>query len=101
MKKTALIICALILSVSVIFAGGCYNQSKANLTEYHIKCTLEDNSLSATENVCFINHTKSALTELKFNLFANAFRKDASFSPISAQRTSLKVLLHIKQRNLF
>ncbi len=88
MKKTIVFVCAIILSFCAVFVGGCSNRSKADLTEYEIKCTLDGYLLSATEKVCYVNNTDSALEELKFNLFANAFRKDALYSPISAQYMS-------------
>ncbi|MBE7081921.1 MAG: M1 family metallopeptidase [Clostridiales bacterium] len=88
MRKTALFVCTLILSICSIYMGGCIDKEKANLTEYNIECTLDGYNLSATESVGFINNTDNVLTELKFNLFANAFRKDALFSPISAQYLS-------------
>ncbi len=88
MKKIAIFICSLILSFSAIYVGGCSKQTNAKLTEYNIECTLDDYTLSATQNVCFINNTDNVLKQLKFNLFGNAFRKDAVFSPISAQYLS-------------
>ena len=88
MKKTAIFIYVLLISICSIYVGGCSKAEKAKLTEYDIECTLDGHTLSATQKVSYINNTESAIDELKFNLFANAFRKDAVFSPISAQYLS-------------
>ncbi len=88
MKKTALFICTLVLAFSVIYVGGCSVTSKLELTEYDIECTLEDYTLSANQKVNFINNTDNVLDELKFNLYANAFRKGALYSPIASQYLS-------------
>ncbi len=88
MKKTVVLICALLLSVCAVYMGGCKVASKNGLTEYNIECTLDGYTLNAVEHVCFVNNTENVLDELKFNLYANAFRKDAFFSPISEQYLS-------------
>ncbi|MCQ2387490.1 MAG: M1 family metallopeptidase [Clostridia bacterium] len=83
MKKIILIIVSLCLVLSVICFSGCKNKQK--ITTYDITCTLEDNILKGEETVSFYNDTENAFSELKFNLFANAFREDAKYSPISSQ----------------
>ncbi len=88
MKKTALIICTFILAFCSVFVGGCNYSSNRALTEYNIECTLDGNILSARQNVCFVNNTESTIEKLTFNLYANAFRDGASYSPISAQYLS-------------
>ena len=87
MKKTVLFLAILLSFVSVFGLTGCKN-GKSDRTTYTIDCTLTGYDLTATERVDFYNSTDTALTEIKFNLFGNAFRKDAKFSPISAQYTS-------------
>ena len=88
MRKTVVFICTIIISICTVYVGGCSKTSKSAKTEYNIECTLDGYALSATQNVCFINNTENVIEELKFNLFANAFRKNAKFSPISAQYLS-------------
>ena len=84
MKKLLVIIASLILVLALPFSVGCGGKSK-KITTYTLDCTLDDNVLTASQSVDFYNDTETALTELKFNLFGNAFRKDAKYSPISAQ----------------
>ena len=78
---------ALILSLLIAFSGvpiyGC-GQSVSRTT-YEIDCEFDGERVSGTERVSFFNSTDNTFKELKFNLFANAFRKGAKYSPISAQ----------------
>jgi len=87
MKKTAFLLSiVLTLSFFAIFTG-CAEQ-KADRTSYDIVCEFSDNVLKGTETVEFYNDSETALKELKFNLFGNAFRKDAKYSPIATQYLS-------------
>lgn len=87
MKKTSVILSFLMLIAVVFSCVGCFN-GHAKRTAYQIDCTLDGQTLSGKQTVDFYNDTETALTEIKFNLFGNAFRKDAKHSPISAQYTS-------------
>lgn len=88
MKKTSFILSfILFLSVFAVFNGGC-NQSSRQRTSYQIECTLSGNTLTGVETVEFFNFTDNTVSELKFNLYANAFRKGAKYSPIGAQYLS-------------
>ncbi len=60
----------------------------SDISSYEITCSLEGNVLSGSEKVRFFNDTENSVTQLKFNLFGNAFRKDAKYSPVSPQYTS-------------
>ena len=66
--------------------SGCKQYS--NRTSYEINCTLDGYILNGEQTVKFFNDTENTFSELKFNLHANAFRKDAKYSPIGAQYTS-------------
>ncbi|MBQ3116466.1 MAG: M1 family metallopeptidase [Clostridia bacterium] len=83
MKRASVIFIALLLAVCCVNFAGCKKADK--LTEYSIRCELSGNVLKGQESVNFYNHTETALDCLKFNLFGNAFRKDAKYSPIGAQ----------------
>ncbi len=86
MRKVTVML-ALIFIVSACAFSGCSN-SKKKATRYDIEVALTDNFLSGKETITYYNDTETALSELKFNLFANAFRKDAEFSPVGAQHTA-------------
>lgn len=51
-------------------------------TSYEIECKLEGNTLTGKERVCFYNSSDTAFSELKFNLFANAYRENAKYRPV-------------------
>ncbi len=87
MKKIALIFAVLLLSLAIPFSAGCNKSSNAK-TKYDIDCSLDGKILTGVEKVEFTNFTDNTFNELKFNLFGNAFRVDATFKPISAQYTS-------------
>lgn len=82
-KKTLITLSiALIALAAVPFFAACQSDKK---TTYEIDCEFDGKTVSGTENVVFYNDTDNAFSELKFNLFANAFRENAKFSPVSAQ----------------
>ncbi len=83
MKKLISALCI----ITVIFCAGVFSgcDKKANRTAYQIEASIEENVLTAKMSVDFYNHSENVLKELKFNLFANAFRQGATYSPISSQ----------------
>ena len=93
MKKFVVYVCLIFLVVCSSFAygcGGCSGCAKNdNSTQYDITCELENNLLTANQKVTFYNSFENSVKQLKFNLFANAFRKDAKYSPIQPQYTSI------------
>ena len=78
---------ALTLSLLLVFCGiplsGCGQEDCR--TAYEIDCEFDGTIVYGTEKVSFFNSTDNTFKELKFNLFTNAFRKGAKYSPISAQ----------------
>jgi hypothetical protein len=88
MKKRILTLSLVLLFLFFpIISSGCDDANSAR-SSYQINCTFSDNVLTGTEKVEFYNHTDNAIKELKFNLYGNAFRKGAKYSPIGAQYTS-------------
>lgn len=80
MKKFVLFL-AVILTVSVIPLAAC--EEKADkITEYKIECELDGNILTGREKVSFYNNTETTFSELKFNLFSNAYRENAKYKPV-------------------
>ncbi len=80
MKKIAIIIAVLILPC-FIFCFSC--KSKQERSCYDIECSFDGEKLSGIESVTFYNDTENVFKELKFNLFMNAYREGAKYSPIS------------------
>jgi aminopeptidase N len=85
MKKLSFLLAALLVVLVLPFSASCGGKNKQ--TSYQINCTLEKNFLTASQTVDFYNDTGAVLSELKFNLFGNAFRSGAKHRPISAQYT--------------
>ncbi len=75
------VICAAMLLLTLVSCG----KSTSERTSYEITCSLDGNLLTATQKVSFVNTTDNALDELKFNLYGNAFGKDAKYKPIATQ----------------
>lgn len=86
MKKFWCLICVFCTLISCVSVGGCKQGEK--LTSYQITCELKGKVLTGKEKVTFFNNTETAIKELKFNLFGNAFREGAKYNPISAQYLS-------------
>lgn len=67
----------------------CFGCNKnASGTRYEIECELTENVVTGKEKVVFYNDTDNSFTELKFNLYGNAARKGAKFSPVAAKDES-------------
>ncbi len=84
MKKIAVVIAGILTLACLVFVTGC-SSDETKVSSYNIECSLEDNVLTGKEEVTFYNSTDTVIDELKFNLFGNAFRQNAKYSPISAQ----------------
>ena len=72
---------ALIFTLLIFPLSACDNTA-GGITEYKIECSLDGDILSGSETVDFYNNTETTFSELKFNLFANAYREDAKYKPV-------------------
>ena len=77
------VFCAVMLVGGCNGCGGCAGNTAR--TAYTIDCELNGKTLTATEKVDFYNCYDNAFTQLKFNLYGNAFRKDAKYAAIAPQ----------------
>jgi archaellum component FlaF (FlaF/FlaG flagellin family) len=81
MKKIAIaLIITLLLSFAPVVSGCNKNLARSS---YDIEIALSENVLTGRETVTFYNNGENTVSQLKFNLFANAFRKGAKYSPIA------------------
>lgn len=87
MKKTSIFL-SLILALTCSVTLFACSDKTVKITEYEITATLDGYTLTASQTVNFYNDTENVFSELKFNLFGNAYRKDAKFSPVSANTTA-------------
>ncbi|MCQ2399809.1 MAG: hypothetical protein MJ072_04820, partial [Clostridia bacterium] len=84
-----------VLALAVIFAvtfciplfSACSSENDGHRTSYVIDVTYDDvaHTLSGNERVTFFNTQDVTLDVLEFNVYGNAFRKDAKVSPVSPQ----------------
>lgn len=84
MKRKAIFLALITILVSVSFIG-CKKANDSAKTEYQIECSLTGDTLTAKENLNYFNDTETAISELKFNLYGNAFRNGAKYSPIDSR----------------
>ena len=95
MKKFTgfLLSCVIFVSVFTFIGSGCNGcstcEGQAERSNYQIECEYKDGTLTGEQTFTFFNCLETSVTTLKFNLFGNAFRKDAKYSPILPQHTSL------------
>ena len=68
--------CVMLVALTVIV--GCANQSASTVPKYNILAKLVDDTIVADQKVQFVNNSGVELHSLHFNLYANAFRKDAT-----------------------
>lgn len=89
MKKTMAFILAAAAVIGLVPAAGCA-QKEQGLCSYDIAATYsaEDGTLSATMTFSYVNTTADEVDSLEFNLWGNAFREGAKYSPIALSRAS-------------
>ena len=87
MKKIISIICIFCCLASISIYTGCVKDEN-KISEYKIDVVLEGNRIKGLEEFTYYNETECAISQLKFNLYANAFRKGAKYSPIGEQYIS-------------
>lgn len=75
-------VCAALLCAS--FAA--CSQDNGKMTSYDIFCIYDDETatLTGTMNIEYYNNTENEISDLKFNLYGNAFRENSAFPPVSA-----------------
>ena len=88
MKKIVVFCLAFFMVFPVCIFSSCQKNFSPSLS-YEIVCEYrpEHNSLNGTVKVEFKNQTDGEISALKFNLYPNAYRKDALFSAVA---TSMK-----------
>ena len=84
MRKWFAVLVAAVLWVVLLPAFGC-GKSENVATRYEITAEYapENKTLAGTVKVTFENHTSEKLSLLKFQLYPNAYRKNALYRPIS------------------
>ncbi len=77
-----LTLCVAALALAALPA--CKGKESSKRTSYDIFAIYDDaEGLSATVDFCYYNNTGNEISDLKFNLYGNAFREDALYKPVS------------------
>ena len=82
MKKLAFAL-ALFVAAGALFAFGC-GKKQSGRSLYEIECAYENGVLEGSMDFTFYNDFPTAVKELKFNLFPNAYREGAKYPAVSA-----------------
>lgn len=85
MKKIVTVLLILCLTAAICAVSACAPKDNREQTEYDIFAIYDDESctLKGTAAVNYYNSTENELTDLKFNLYGNAYRQGAAFQPVS------------------
>ena len=85
MKKILSVLLIVCLALTMCALTACSSSKDDLLTSYDIFVIYDEESctLTGTVGVDFYNSTDNELSDLKFNLFGNAFREGAIFAPVS------------------
>lgn len=82
MKKILWVLTGFLIFSSCFCCASC-GVEKKQISTYDIVVQIDDNVVNGKETVTFYNDTDNSFSQLKFNLFANAFRENAKYSPVS------------------
>ena len=85
MKKILCILLSLCVTAGVVSLTACGGGTDANATVYDVLAIYEpdERTVTGTVDLNFYNSTDNELSDLKFNLYGNAFREDAKYKPVS------------------
>lgn len=85
MKKILWVLTSFLLLSSCFFYVSC-GKEKKQISSYQIELDIiDEHNINGKEKVTFYNNSENSFTELKFNLFANAFREDAKYPAIATE----------------
>jgi len=82
MKKLVCVFLIASLLLFSAFASSCEGQKDISTYIISAKYDEEEKTLTATMDFTFFNDTEREITDLKFNLYGNAFRQGAVCSPV-------------------
>ena len=88
MKKLTFLLVLTLIAATFSLAA-CTQKKQGENTVYTIRAEISDDfSVNAEMTVNYFNDTETEIKELKFNLFANAFREGAALAPCPAERAA-------------
>ncbi len=83
-RGLTIILCAALFCPALVAFIGCTRADPAARCEYAIDAEYREGVLSAEMDFCYKNQTGVEISQLKFNLFGNAYREDSAYSPVSS-----------------
>ena len=86
MKKISIVI-AVLCAFCALFAVGCGKGGGAR-SRYEMTLVYEDGVLEGTMDFTYLNNTETAIKELKFNLFPNAYRQGAKYPAVAVSASA-------------
>lgn len=86
-KRICALLSIIICLVSVVCFTSCTHK-QGNLSSYDIDISISGKEVIGSETFNYYNDTETSIKELKFNLFGNAFRKEAIYPPINLSHTA-------------
>ena len=84
MKKIICFILAACMAAATLTLTAC-GKKKMPVSEYEIFASYDETArtLNGTVDFTYYNNTENEISDLKFNLYGNAFRESATYSPVS------------------
>ncbi len=86
MKRVLAVCAAVVLAVLGVGCDGCGENRVRTKYEIVAEYVPDTSTVTGAVKVEFVNDSDNTVEELKFNLFANAYRKDAVYKAVSASR---------------
>lgn len=85
MKKTLVILAAATAVLAALPLTACKKDASSGTSKYVISATYDDKArtLTGVADFTFYNSTDNEISDLQFNLWGNAFRRDATYKPVS------------------
>ena len=90
MKRTVAFLLSIFFSYSFLlgFVGCKKEENKRHRYEITAEYMPDTQTVTGTVKLTWQNHTDTGVDALKFNLWANAYREDAAYQPVSAACSS-------------
>lgn len=83
MKKFITLIIAICFTAAVAPTVACAEETRLSHYDLYVSYDAEAQTLTGTVDFDFCNDTDNELSDLKFNLYGNAFRENATYKPVS------------------
>lgn len=90
MKRIVAFLLSALLSVGVFSGFSACKKQALEDTKYEINAEYipDTATVTGTVKITYVNDTQNELSELKFNLWGNAYREDAAYQPVSPTYTA-------------